>query len=433
MDRVRTLFIALVLVAGLGYLGVKGYVYYQVKSNLDEAIAKAGPFAQVEYGAISSSLSGGVSIEDVTVRAFADELRIAALELNTPDVLHLLRMVSDLGRGSPPEYLEVGVRQIDLALDGPLMNILDAAVQAKGPRLDGAPCGGRLVFGPTQLRDMGYSRVRSDLRVRIDGSSEQAGLGLQVHASTEDMASADLSVRVSGVRSLQRPPSAEDILLKRFEMIYRDQSYARRLVEYCARQGGTDVEGHIQAVLAADDRYFMHTWGVVPGDRLRAAYGRFLRQPGEVRIVAEPASPVELTNLHLYEADDVVALLNLQVSFNGEAVDRPQVRFRPELLQAGVGPGSAVTARPPRSGAATLSSPSRGSRPATLRFQPVNKADLRRYVGRTVRLVTAEQQREGVLMTSDRERAVVERRMYGGSMSVPVPMGEIQRAEVLLP
>lgn len=441
MGRVRNLAIALVLLAGLGYLGVKGYIHYQVTSALDRTIAKAGPFAVVEYGGVSSSLSGSVSVEDVTVRAFNDEVRMAAVELHTPNLLYVLSMVSDLEQGEPPESLEVRVRDVSLDLNGSLMSFLDSALRAKAPRLPARnnPCGGRVVFGPAQWREMGYSRLVSDLRMRVDTDDSEAGLGFAVQATTEDMGSLSVDVRVSGVQpSLRGAPRAQDALLKRLEVVYRDASYTRRLVEYCARVADTDAEGYVRSVVGADDRYFMHTWGVVPGENLRAAYGRFLREPSEIRVLAQPDSPVQLATLHLYSPDDMVALLDLQVAVNGEPVDQPRFTMRPELLTPGAG-APALSALPGMGSAPSVSAsprpaPAVKNEPRTLAFRAVDKNTLGRYVGRTVRIMTARnQEREGILMATDEDRVVLERRMYGGSMSVPVPLREIERVEVLLP
>lgn len=437
--RLRTLLIAVLLLAGLAYLGTKAYVHYRVQSTLDRIVARTGGFARVEYGAISSSLAGSVRVQDITVEAFNDEVKLGAVEVQTPNVLYLLRMVSNAERGRPPEFLELAVQGLELNVDGPLLRLLDAAMEAKAPRLPaGNPCAGQLVFGPRDWRAMGYARLVSDLRARIDSRDAPASFGMDVEATTRDMGSMSVALRVSGIAPrLDAPPQTRDALLKRLEVVYRDDSYTRRLVDYCAGAAGTDAAGHVAAVMGADARYYMHTWGVVPGDGLRSAYGEFLRAPGEIRVLAEPSTPVELATLHLYSPDDIVALLNLQVSFNGTTVKRPQVSFRPELLEGkpvggmlGAVPGMGTAPAQPSSAPTPKA---RVAAPA-FAYRAVDKTELGRYVGRTVRLVTADRQvREGVLSGSDRERAVVERRMYGGSMAVPVPMEQIHKAEVLLP
>ena len=67
-------------------------------------------------------------------------------------------------------------------------------------------------------------------------------------------------------------------------------------------------------------------------------------------------------------------------------------------------------------------------------FRRVAREGLDRYVGRYVRVLTEDgNAREGVLSDVHGTDVIVERRMHGGSLAVPVPMSTIARVEVWLP
>jgi hypothetical protein len=50
--------IGLVLLVGLGYGGAKGYIYYKVSDSVDSVIPMMAPYADIQYGGISSTLTG---------------------------------------------------------------------------------------------------------------------------------------------------------------------------------------------------------------------------------------------------------------------------------------------------------------------------------------------------------------------------------------
>lgn len=479
MTRLRNVLLGLLLLAGFAYLGLKAYLYYEVKSSLDQAIAAARPVADIRYQGIESSLSGSVTVREVTVHAFGDEVRVDAVRVGTPDIVELLSTLSELQRGEPPEFLELELRQVDIQLGGPLMGFVQGALQSKAPRLpDSYPCDGQIVFGPAAWRAMGYERLRSDLRLRLDIN----GRNLRAEGAWQgaDMGMLRFRTEVSGIQAaVDRMPTAAGGLLRSLEMDYQDRSYYRRWVRYCAGRDGIDPASFIDAVVNADATYYMYSWGVVPGGDLRRAYGEFLRNPVSVSVVARPGTPVELVTLDHYAPDAMVALLDLRVIVNGQGVESSQVSYRPELLgkfnAAPTGdwrlplpqrPAEAAAvpepARRPQAAAADQQSsrlrPSAPELPAAAPkskvaavapapapavkrtpepvydYRPVATDALGRYLGRYVRVFTSDgAAREGVLSAVRAGEVVVERRMYGGSMAVPMPLSGVDRIEVWLP
>lgn len=483
MKRVRNLLIGLLVAAGLLYAGLKGYIYYQVKDGLDEAIAAAGPFADIRYGGIGSSLSGSVIIEDLRVGAFGDEARVGAVRLGTPNVLVLLGALSELQRGEMPEFLELELRQLELDLSGPWMNFVQTAAQSSAPKLpDSFPCSGQIVFGPASWRAMGYQRLVSDVFLRVDADQDGRSLRLQSRWNTRDMGAARMALEVAGIEpSLVQVPQPGKALLRWLEIDYTDHSYYKRWVQYCANRDKTSPARFIASVVDADPTYYMYTWGVVPGEDLRRAFGEFLRAPQSVSVVARPGTPLELDLVKHYSPDDLVALLDLRVVVNGQGVASSKVAYRPELLsryQAGRKPQLQWPPRPeaqppapseppaaaaprrapeaaaqPQPEAAQAPAPERREAPTVARkrsepkasapaasttreygYHRVAREGLDRHVGRYVRVVGADgAEREGVLSEVRASGVVVEHRMYGGTMAVPVPWTQINRVEVWLP
>lgn len=485
MTRVRNIVIGLLLVAGLVYVGLKGYIYYQVKSGLDQAIQAAGPFAEIHYDGIGSSLRGSVTVEGVRVRAFGDEVQLQAVRVGTPNVLVLLSTISELQRGEAPEFLELELTGLEFGLNGPLMNFAQTAMQRSAPQLPASyPCAGQIAFGPATWRAMGYERLISDAFIRVDLDRAGRSMRLQTRWHTRDMGAARMAMEVAGIQpSFTQGAEPGKALLRWFELDYTDHSYYKRLVQYCTKRDKTSPTRFIASVVNADPTYYMYTWGVVPGEDLRRAVGEFLRAPQTISAVARPGTPLELELVEHYTPDDLIALLDLRVVVNGQGVASSKVAYRPELLgkykaapkpdlqwppqpppqtrsapqaptkpvpapsrpqsrpeprsdpQASPAPSARTKAPEPRPESATRDRDARQvEKTRKFGYRRVSQQGLDRHIGRYVRVVTADgAEREGVLSDVQATEVVVEHRMYGGTMAVPVPVSQIHRIEVWLP
>ncbi len=486
MSRIRKVVIGVLLLVGLGYLGLKVYIYHQVKSGLDNAIAATSPFADIRYDGIDSSLTGSVMVRNVRVHGFGDDVQVDGVRLGTPNLIYLLGTLSQLQRGEPPRFLELQVNGLNLTLDGPLMNLLQGAIQSKAPRLPASfPCAGQIAFGPAAWRAMGYQRLRNDVFLRVDLDKDSHTIRMQGKWKTADMGDIGFTTELARIDpGLIRDQAAQRALLRSFSFDYVDHSYYKRLVQYCAGRDKVDPSTFIASVVNANATYYMYSWGVVPGTDLRRAYGEFLRNPQTVSVVAHPNTPLEMSLLNQYSPDDLVALLDLRAIVNGRGVESSQVSYRPELLgryaaappqplQRSEAPAQKSDAAKPvpqsspvrsirpvpqsspvRSGRSTPKAdrqaqaqpqrakpvkPEKSSSPTTPQevefgYRRVSRERLDHYVGRYVRVYTAEgSAREGVLSAVRDSEVVVEHRMYGGSMAVPVPFGKIDRVEVWLP
>ncbi|NIP73509.1 MAG: hypothetical protein GWO16_10985, partial [Gammaproteobacteria bacterium] len=65
MFKVKNILIAIILLAGAAYGGLKAYVYFQVKGQVERLSRAASPFAGLSYDGISSSLDGTIVVEGV--------------------------------------------------------------------------------------------------------------------------------------------------------------------------------------------------------------------------------------------------------------------------------------------------------------------------------------------------------------------------------
>src|SRR5690606_37794519 len=96
----RNALILACILAVVGYFGSKFYLHDKVTRNLDKFIAAAQPMADISYEGVSSTFSGQLGIDGVTVRvpAFADPVHIDSVRVITPGYFQLLGLTK-LGSG----------------------------------------------------------------------------------------------------------------------------------------------------------------------------------------------------------------------------------------------------------------------------------------------------------------------------------------------
>ena len=149
--------IALVLiVAGCGYFGAKFYLHYRVSAGLDDALLMASSFADIEYRGVSSTMSGELSIDGITVRlaGFRDPLYIDKLSMITPGFFYLLNLV-ELGQSGA---------DFELYLSGCFLHA--PGVADRGSGLRPARRRGRRAFRPARPARSGPARLRADPYLR---------------------------------------------------------------------------------------------------------------------------------------------------------------------------------------------------------------------------------------------------------------------------
>ncbi|MGI9320888.1 MAG: hypothetical protein ACR2O5_05695, partial [Thiogranum sp.] len=65
--KLKNLVVFMLLAGGVAYGGVKGYIHYKVKKQVDRLVTTAAPFADIAYGSLGSDLQGRVMINDLVV------------------------------------------------------------------------------------------------------------------------------------------------------------------------------------------------------------------------------------------------------------------------------------------------------------------------------------------------------------------------------
>jgi len=314
----KNLILLAVIVGVCGYFGSKFYLHYRLSSGLDNALVMAAPFAQIQYDGVSSSITGDLSIDGISIRMndFGDPLYIDKLSLITPGYFFLLNMAN---MGQPGQDFKVP-DTFGFAVDGvrtstssdyvrKIYELGREKVKADDAETVAAVCAGKYGFSPGTLEQLGYKDLVVSMRMAY--RQDEQNLFLDVSADIVDMYQVNMTVKLADrltpetlLRGNYRPRMSEG----RIE--YLDLSLNERTAELCARQGLSDSE-----ILVAQVDAFAASGlesGLEFDDYVIEPYKEFLSGKSTFVLTARPNKPVSLTQIGLYKPSDVPALLNLE-------------------------------------------------------------------------------------------------------------------------
>lgn len=437
MEKLKYFVLGLLVVVVLAYGGIKAYMYYSLKNNMDRLAQQFSLFGQLKYGDLTTSVKGSLAVEDLEIRIHGidDELRIKAIRYQTPNLLYLLQANKQLEQGRIPESLSLSIEGLNIGLFGEFTDRLEQIISELNFQLQGVNplCGGRLFFGPRELRDMGYEEITSDIQIGYRFDPAHALLIVNISSSTRDMAALEILSIIEGISntsftSMMQPSNPPHM---KATVNYTDQSYAKRQTEYCAGLSKLGINEYIAAEANQRPAYYGLTWGFVPGPGLRQAYGAFLTNPGQIDVSLELPESVTPDNVHLFKPEDIPGLLNLQVSVNGEAVKDLSFDFYKGKKLDLSGNIDRLFAKPEAAPVAPLRE--KKIVKYETKYHTVPVSSLEKYVGEEVRLqTTSGKTRLGFLTKIGSNVAHVEQRVHRGRFTMTVPLGSIAKAEVLL-
>jgi hypothetical protein len=439
MQKIKYFLLGLLVIAGLAYGGIKAYLYYSLKSEMDQLARQFSLFGQLEYGGLSSSVNGSLSVHDLKlqVHGMNDELRIKTLRYQTPNLWYLLQDSKQLEKGRIPQRLSLSIKGLTMDLFGEFTDRLEEVISQLNFQLQGINplCGGRLFFGPSEWRDMGYEEISGDMHIGYQLDAANARIIIDVTSTTRDMAAVRMQGFIEGVtdtafQSFIQPGSQPH--LGRVTLNYTDQSYTRRQVEYCAGLSQLEVNEYVEAEANQKPVYYGYLWGIVPGPGLRQAYRAYLSNPEKIDLSFELPDSVTPETVNLFKPEDIPGLLSMKLSVNGDAVNDLSFSFYDgRQLDMGSKFGT-LFAQP---GTAPTPPPKQEKKIARYetRYHVVSVSSLKKYLGEEVRFQTSTgQQRKGFLVRIGSNVAQVEQRLHGGKFTMQVPVGSITKAEVLL-
>lgn len=424
--KLKTLLLITLLAGLIAYAAVKGVLYYQVRSQMDRLAALAAPFARLDYDAIESSLQGGVAVTGVTLMPAGAPagIRVERVELRGDGPGFLLELFGGLDPRHPPERLQLAVSRMSVPLGSDYLQTWGLESGSPAPDL----CSLAGLLGQTEIERLGFRQRLADARLRYDLDRPGGQVTLGMEFVLDGLAAMNLELVLG---NLSGPGATAPPSLERLSLHYRlDPDYMRRAVAYCAGQAGLQPAAYVDGLFSRGEGYFANSLGFVPGVELRTALRRLVERPGELLITALPEAGLDPARLSQYAPSELVERLGIRVSVN----DRPVTDLSFSLPPGGAAFATLLGEAAPAD--ATATDPAAPDTPAQrprARYIDTPVPQLRRHLGRDVRIFGAgrSEAQQGILMALGDQQLELEQRLYGGKMTLYIPLAKIRRVEVL--
>lgn len=317
----KNLLILAVVLGLLAYGGAKWHLHNEVGDAMDTAVMMASPFATVEYGGVSSTMTGELTINDVTVvvNGFKDALRIDRVGIDTPSFLTLLSLADfqEMARsgGEMPEYFGFLIEGLRVPVNADYFERLHSMrltqLDAADAGEPAAQCTGKYGFSPEALTALGYDEQVLSFSTRLH--QDDTRFYFDVKSDMVDMWDLEANVTMAGtVMSAVSSGSAYRPRLSDLRVEFTDRSLKSRVERYCGELG-LSPEETIRAQVDAF-RFIGEANGIVFDEYLMEPYRDYLNGKSTLTITAQPTEPVGLSQIGLYKPSDVPALLNLSAA-----------------------------------------------------------------------------------------------------------------------
>lgn len=427
----RKALLLLVLLPVAAIAAVKGFIYYKVTSQLDDAIAAASAFVQVSYESVSSTLGGEVLVEGLKVKGYGTDLQVIIDEVGVkfPNLKTLLFIGDDLKKQRVPEQMGFKLNHIRMDLQGlkPYMTMLQSQSDQMMQQFSLLGCGDlEQSDAVSVLQQLGYSEMDGSITMgyRWDRSSKH--LVIDSDATWHDMSTSSVSIQLDSIAALTAAGLVSAPELQSVAVMVQDQGYNERLVEYCATSQNISREDFIN-IHVATLKSALEEQGIRLGEKLFDVYRYYLNVEGPLTFKMYPGSLQKLANMQMYKPSDIPALLGLEIHKGDEVLRDIQFEWDERKFKnavAGLVDEPKAEIKPePKPMEQEVSGP---------QYVEIKPAGLEAQMHRVLKITTVDQRKlEGVLVKANKDRIFIDVPIGGGTATLPITRGDIIQVKVL--
>lgn len=441
--HIRNILIAVLLAVLALVAGINGYIHHQFKTNIDNSLSALQMFAEVKYSDLSTSiLSGKVELKNVRVSAqfLPETITLGDVTLETPGFLYMLSGPENAKKGEFPDHLGFSIDNFSLDMNSETADWLDKLVKRMQPIYaeNRKICGGKSIFGPSEYKEMGYTRVMSNMRMAYDFNKSQKTLNIDIKGKTRNMGHVKANVLISNISTMKTGNMAMGGMpkLTSVEVVYKDDTYIPRVIKYCSEQDKTEKQKFIEAEVKQPDEYFYRLWGFAPGDGLRDAYKDFLIKPDLVTLTLRPGEEFNPMAITMMSSEEIMDALNIRLKINGLLVTdlsyKPAPKEFAEKFNRRIANSldfKAIMRGEPIKPPAPVVKP-KVVKKKVLGYHKITVAKAPQHISDFVRITTKTgNKRKGQLMRIDKNNLYVQKKVSGGKFTMTVPRAKIKTIE----
>ncbi|MDY6972890.1 MAG: hypothetical protein SV775_11230 [Thermodesulfobacteriota bacterium] len=280
--------ISIVVVLIVIYLGVKMYASNVAEGKVNEAIAKAANFADIDYGKVSVDLLGmDVRVSDIIVSPANAKDKVEIDEI----IIHDIDDQADI-----PTFLSVSCNGIEL-------NVEDLGEDTK------------------PLRELGYNdKMMVNLNVNYAYNKEKKEIDIKkIGIGANEAGEINVSFRLGNI-SLEPEEIAgllftfQQVILHEVRICYDDDSLTERLMRLAAKEKQVSLEDFKKSLIEDVEKEIAKENDEFTQKAL-SEIKKFLADPDEFSISASPSKPHSLGRImRTNDPKEVIKLLNIQIT-----------------------------------------------------------------------------------------------------------------------
>ena len=441
--HIRNIIIAALLAVLALAAGINGYVHHQFKTNIDNTLSSIRPFVQIKYSDLTTSiLSGEVKLQNIRVASdfLPETLNLGNVTIETPGFTYMLTGPESIKKGEFPEHFGFAINDFWLDLHGETAKWLDRLVKRMQPvyATEQKLCGGKSLLGPSDYKEMGYTRILSNMRVAYDFNESRKTLDVKISSSTRNMGSMEGNIKIGNIRKMSSAGLAQGGIpqLTSVDVTYKDETYTPRIIKYCAALSNMKKEEYIDAEIKQSDKHFYMVWGFAPGPGLREAYKDFMLKPETMTITMAPSEEFNPMLFATMSSDQIMDALNVRLKINDLLVTDlsfktppPEFteRFNLQLAKS-LNFESLLRGEPIKAPEPIVKPKVYVKGPA--KYHKIRLSQISKHVTDFVRITTkAGNKRKGQLLRVDTVNLYVQKKVSGGKFTMTVPRRKIKTIE----
>lgn len=427
------------LVAGLTYLGAKGYIYYKTKTALDKIIRLASPVVQIDYTDVGSKLSGTIYIDSIrlTPTGTYDEVTIEKLSISGDGFKFLLDLSLGFKSNEPPQQMSIAFKNMQMPASSLFLSNLTSSLKTNTSNIDNETCSIPGILNASGLQDIDINSITANgsFGYIYDKTASQAEINLKY--DLVDIESTMLEMKLnqltkSAMIGVGKLPIIEDLHLVRQ---YKPE-YMKQIINHCATNASLATATFIDDLFTQSDDYYLNTLGFIPGPGLSRLFKQLVTNAGTVEIMATPSSEISPALLKAYRPEDLVDLFGVTASYNSTPITDLSFSTKSSSAKRKQQRQISRTNNQVQQDLTTLAKKTikaRSKQKTKLRYLNTEISNLKNYIHHKVRVYTMKKSKpkRGILTSITINKIDVEHLVFGGKMSSHIYIDTVERVEVL--
>jgi hypothetical protein len=431
---VKFLFLAIAVIA-LVLFGSK----WKLEKTLDEFFAAAKPFVDIQYDSASVSLSGEITVNEITASngLFGEFFKTNEIKLYKGSLYDLIFADNKLSLQELPEKAYIVFNDTFLSL-----NTVNSLKAKRPPAsaldiLSSAYCGSRKQISFKDFKNMGYEYMTFSGEINYQRDQYSNTVILKGFFDADNLAKTQYQINIgnlakmlesfpmlfTGVMSYnQVKPVIELIDIHHF-----DQGYNERKANFCAKQENVSLDeyytGHAQAFES-----LLNEVDVELTQDFKQAYPQLIKSGTQSHWYFQPKPGFEFSSFDAYAFNDYIDLAGFKLTINDKPVNSfisegsfEKIAYIPTFIEQKqmreLNPDDSLNYKT-----------------FTKEYRSIALSRINQFIDSTIKIkLKNDLSYEGVLTRSSNNKFWVRVRKYNGDVTLPIKHSDVSSLKVLVP